>query len=129
MIQRFILLGEGYSDLYELLEIARSNHSRIHMLLRLDTTISSQEKSSLVVILKPAEPGKMMPLYLSLEGLYNPDVKETERYRLFEQLSSDLNQPIHRLEVKASSKFEELELYYQYLVGVLRLNRYLPPLQ
>lgn len=25
MIQRFIELGEGYSDLYELLEIAKSN--------------------------------------------------------------------------------------------------------
>ncbi len=129
MIQRFIYLGEGYSDLYELMEIARSNHSRIHMLVRLDTTIQSEKKCSLVVILKPADPGKLMPLYVSLEGFYQPDVKKTERYRLFEQLSTDLNQPIHRLEVKASSQFEELDLFYQYLIGVLRLNRYIPPLQ
>lgn len=129
MIQRFILLGEGYSDLYELLEIARSNQSRIHMLLRLDTTINSQQKCSLIVILKPADPGKLMPLYLSLEGIYHPDVKDTVRYRLFNELATELNLPIHQLEVKNSTQFEELELFYQYLIGVLRLNKYLPPLQ
>ncbi|WP_332689977.1 DUF7147 family protein [Halalkalibacter lacteus] len=129
MIQRFILLGEGYNDLYELLEIARSNHSRIHMLLRLDTKINHQEKSSLVLILHPAEPGKMMPFYLCLEGIHNPNSKPTERYRLFEQLSKQVEKTIHKLEVKSSDQFEENDLYYQYLIGVLRMNRYIPPLQ
>ncbi|MFC0558724.1 DUF7147 family protein [Halalkalibacter alkalisediminis] len=129
MIQRFVLLGEGYNDLYELLEIARSNQTRIHMLLRLDTKIDNAEKTSLAVILRPAEPGKMMPLYLCLEGIHLPTNKPSERYRLFEQLSEELAKPIHRLEVKSSTAFEEKELYYQYLIGVLRMNRYLPPLQ
>ncbi|WP_227935704.1 DUF7147 family protein [Alkalihalobacillus deserti] len=129
MIQRFVLLGEGYNDLYELFEIARSNQSRIHMLLRLDTKIDSKELSSLVVILRPVEPGKMMPLYLCLEGIHHPTIKPSERYRLFEKLSEELSKPIHRLEVKSSTAFEEKELYYQYLIGVLRMNRYLPPLQ
>ncbi|MFC0473056.1 methylthioribose kinase [Halalkalibacter kiskunsagensis] len=129
MIQRFILLGEGYNDLYELLELASSNQSRIHMLLRLDTTINDQEKSSLVLILHPAVPGKMMPLYLCLEGINSPNRKQTERYRLFEQLSKQVDKPIHKLEVKSSDQFEEKDLYYQYLIGVLRMNRYIPPLQ
>jgi hypothetical protein len=99
------------------------------MLLRLDTTINHQKKSSLVLILHPASPGKMMPLYLCLEGIYNPDNKQSERFRLFEQLSKQVDKPIHKLEVKSSDQFEEKELYYQYLIGVLRMNRYIPPLQ
>jgi hypothetical protein len=128
MIQRFILLGEGYNDLYELLELARSNPSRIHMLLRLDTVFEKKEKSSLVLILRPASPGKMMPLYLCLEGIHNPEIQSSERYRLFEQLSQELDRSIYRLKVKSSHEFEDLELYYQYLIGVLRMNRYIPPL-
>ncbi|MCM3759327.1 methylthioribose kinase [Alkalihalobacillus oceani] len=129
MIQRFILLGEGYTDLYELFEIARTNRHRLERLVQLDTVISGRKKSSLVVILQPAEPGKLMPLYLSLEGVYPPEEKETERYQLFEQLSRELDAPIHRLEVKPSADFNELELYFQYVIGVLRLNRFIPPLQ
>ncbi|KHF40801.1 DUF7147 family protein [Halalkalibacter okhensis] len=128
MIQRFITLGEGYNDLYELLELGRSNQSRVHMLLRLDTAYDNQEKSSLVLVLTPASPGKMMPLYICLEGIHNPDIRATERYLLFEQLSKELNMPIYKLKVKSSREFEEKDLYFQYLIGVLRMNRYIPPL-
>ena len=37
MIQRFIELGEGYSDLYELLEIAKANQERITHMLQFET--------------------------------------------------------------------------------------------
>lgn len=37
MIQRFIELGEGYSDLYELLEIAKTNQERIAHMLQFET--------------------------------------------------------------------------------------------
>ena len=37
MIQRFIELGEGYSDLYELLEIAKTNQERITHMLQFET--------------------------------------------------------------------------------------------
>ncbi|MBP3952147.1 DUF7147 family protein [Bacillus suaedae] len=128
MIQRFIKLGEGYNDLYELIEIAKTNKDRIHLILRLDTKIDERDMSSLVVLLKPALPGKMMPLYVCHEGIYNPIHKPTERYRLFEEAVNQLNLDIHRLEVKNSKQFAEIDLYYQYLTGVLRLNRYLPPM-
>lgn len=37
MIQRFIELGEGYSDLYELLEIAKTNKDRVSHMLQFET--------------------------------------------------------------------------------------------
>ncbi|MCK0470640.1 methylthioribose kinase [Halalkalibacter sp. APA_J-10(15)] len=129
MIQRFIKLGEGYNDLYELLELARTNTERIHMLLQLNTTVSERPMSSFVLILKPAAPGKLMPLYICLEGILNPSYKETKRYHLIQQLCEKLHINIHRLEVKPSHTFSEEDLYYQYLIGVLRMNKYIPPLQ
>ncbi len=46
MIQRFIELGEGYSDLYELLEIAKANQERITHMLQFET-IKNEKKSVL----------------------------------------------------------------------------------
>lgn len=43
MIQRFIELGEGYSDLYELLEIAKTNQERVTHMLQFET-VKSEKK-------------------------------------------------------------------------------------
>ncbi|MDV2885396.1 methylthioribose kinase [Alkalihalophilus pseudofirmus] len=129
MIQRFIELGEGYSDIYELLELARLNRERIHRLIRLDTTIGNNEKTSLAMVLEPAAPGKLMPIYICREGVTNPDVTPNQRYDLFSEMAEELDLTIHSLSVKDSKQFKEDELYYQYLIGILRMNRYIPPLQ
>ncbi|WP_100404586.1 DUF7147 family protein [Bacillus solitudinis] len=128
MIQRFIELGEGYSDIYELVEIATQNKHRIHRLIRLETRIGNRNMVSLVVILNPATPGKLMPLYICREGIVSPDEKPNQRYDLFAACAEHCNQVIHQLEVKHSNQFEEATLYYQYLIGILRLNRFIPPL-
>ncbi|OLO40775.1 methylthioribose kinase [Alkalihalophilus pseudofirmus] len=129
MLQRFIELGEGYSDLYELIEIAKSNQNRLHYLIRLDSTIDGQKVTSLVVALKPVEPGNYMPLYICREGIPQPEWKENKRFTLFETISNELNQEIVQLEVKPSTSFNEKTLYYQYIIGVLRMNHFIPPLK
>ncbi|MFV8827032.1 DUF7147 family protein [Alkalihalobacterium sp. APHAB7] len=129
MLQRFIELGEGYSDLYELMEIAKSNHHRIHHLVRLNTTTNNRKMTSLVVVLKPIEPGNYMPLYICREGIPQPEWKENKRFSLFQSLANELNQEIFQLEVKPSDIFNEKQLYYQYLIGVLRLNHFIPELK
>ena len=62
MIQRFIELGEGYGDFYELLELAQSNQHRLAQLVILDTTKNSQRCASVAVILNPAAQGGFMPI-------------------------------------------------------------------
>ncbi|KMK77096.1 DUF7147 family protein [Alkalihalobacillus pseudalcaliphilus] len=128
MLQRFIELGNGYSDLYELLEIAKRNDDRILAIIQLNTVIESREKTSLAVVLKPAKEGKFLPIYICLEGIPNPEVTPNERFRLFQSLSEELAIPIQSLDVKPSETFNEKALYYQYLIGILRLSRILPPL-
>ncbi|MFD6442277.1 methylthioribose kinase [Peribacillus sp. NPDC060186] len=128
MIQRFIELGQGYSDIYELLEVGRNQKHRVARLLALHTTINDKKVTSLVIVMQPTDPGKFQPLYICREGIPNPHVTVNKRYELFENLAEELDKSIIEIDVKSSVLFAELELYYQHLIGILRMNRYLPPL-
>ena len=128
MIQRFIELGEGYSDIYELIELTKAQSNRVAFILSLQTTIKNREVVSLAVILKPTNPGNFQPIYMCREGIPNPEITRNKRFEMFEQLSEELGKKIITLQVKPSSFFPEKELFYQHLVGILRMNRYLPPL-
>lgn len=128
MIQRFIELGEGYSDIYELIEIGKANKHRTAGLLALHTKINEKELTSLVIVLDPTKPGNFQPLYMCREGIPNPNVTPNKRFELFSGLAAELDKHIIELDVKPSITFSEKELYYQYLTGILRMNRYLPPM-
>ncbi|MEW9050351.1 MAG: methylthioribose kinase [Neobacillus sp.] len=129
MIQRFIELGEGYSDLYELLELAKANQHRLLHMMALHTEVNNKHVTSLVVILQPTDPGKFQALYICREGIPNPTINPNKRYELFSQMAEDLDKQIIELSVKPSNIFHEKELYYQHLIGILRLNHYIKPLQ
>ena len=129
MIQRFIELGEGYSDIYELIETSRANQHRVSQLLSLHTKINDKMITSLVVIMAPTDPGKFQALYICREGIPNPHVTQNKRYELFKELAENIQKQIIEIDVKPSSIFNEKELYYQYLIGILRLNHLIPPLQ
>lgn len=51
MIQRFIELGEGYSDLYELLEIAKTNKDRVSHMLQFETLKNDKKYAHLLLFL------------------------------------------------------------------------------
>lgn len=128
MIQRFIELGEGYSDLYELIEIIRSNQHRLARMLAFHSVKNGKEVTSLAVILHPTQPGDFQPLYLCREGIPNPNVKPNKRFELFAEAAAEQQKEIIELVVKPSNEFADKELYFQYLIGILRMNRYLPVL-
>jgi hypothetical protein len=129
LIQRFIELGIGSSDLYELIEIGKANKERVVRLIALHSYLNGKEVTSLVIVLKPTDPGNFQPLYVCREGIPNPRITPNKRYSLFEQLATELHKNIIELDVKPSSQFSEIELYYQYVIGILRANRYLPPMK
>lgn len=129
MIQRFIELGEGYSDIYELLEIAKANKHRLMHFMALHTEINKRSVTSLVVVLKPTDPGNFQPLYVCREGIPNPHVTRNNRFELFEKLAFEYGKEIIQFDVKPSTAFSEKELFYQYVIGILRLNHYIAPLQ
>lgn len=129
MIQRFIEIGEGYSDLYELIEIAKGNPSRLSHLMAFHTSINNKEVTSLVVVLKPTNPGKFQPLYICREGIPNPHMTPNKRYNLFLEAATELQKDVIQLDIRPSTSFAEKDLFYQYVIGILRLYHYIPPLQ
>jgi hypothetical protein len=129
VIQRFIELGEGYSDLYELVELARANQHRLMHLMAIHTKINDKDVSSLVIVLKPTNPGGFQALYICREGIPNPHVLNNKRFDIFRELADELDKTIIEFDAKPSTMFPETELYYQHLIGILRLNHYIPPLQ
>ncbi|WP_066052900.1 DUF7147 family protein [Robertmurraya korlensis] len=129
MIQRFIELGEGYSDIYELLEIAKANKHRLMHFMALHTEINKRSVTSLIVVLKPTDPGNFQPLYICREGIPNPHITQNKRFELFEKLAIECGKEIIQFDVKPSTEFAEKELFYQYVTGILRLNHYIAPLQ
>ncbi|KQC47748.1 MULTISPECIES: DUF7147 family protein [Geobacillus] len=129
MIQRFIELGEGYSDIYELMELARANRHRLSGFFAFHTVKKGQAVVSLVVVLHPTDPGDFQPLYICREGVPDPSVKPNKRYDLFAETAKELGFGVIHLDVKPSTMFSELDLYYQHLIGIMRMNRFIPPLQ
>ncbi|WP_075981040.1 DUF7147 family protein [Bacillus massilinigeriensis] len=129
MIQRFIELGEGYSDLYELIELTRANSHRLQHMMAFHTTMDEREVTSLVVILQPTDPGKFQPLYICREGIPNPHSTPNKRFELFAELANELQKEIIEIDVKPSVQFAEKELFYQHLIGILRMNRFILPMQ
>ncbi len=129
MIQRFIELGEGYSDLYELLEIAKANRHRLAHMLAFHTTKNNRAVCSLAVVLHPTTEGKFQPIYICREGIPLLEDKKSKRYELFEETAASLDKEVVAFTVKPSTTFPETELYYSHLIGILRMNRFIPPMQ
>ena len=70
-----------------------------------------------------------MAIYICREGIPYSEEKLSKRIEIFKQTIQDVKQQENILEIKHSSVFSEKNQYYQYLIGILRLNRYIPPMQ
>ena len=129
MIQQFIELGQGYGDVYELCELIQTNKDRFHEAFIFTSTKGEHKVCSLAVALNPVGESKFMPIYICREGIpYNED-KRAKRIELFEEALSTINKTTTTLEIKHSSIFSEPNQFYQYLIGILRMSRYIPPMQ
>ncbi|KIL47603.1 DUF7147 family protein [Jeotgalibacillus campisalis] len=128
MIQRFIELGEGYSDLYEFLEIVKANSHRIERILALHTNSKEKSKTSVVAVMKKTDPGNFQALYICREGIPNPTHTPNKRFELVKSSAAEFGHSFIELEVQPSSRFAEKELFFHYLIGILRMNRYISPL-
>lgn len=128
MIQRFIELGEGYGDIYELCELARVNKERLHHAFIFSSTKDNITYFSIAIALKPVNTANFFPIYICREGIVQTQ-QEPKRLIIFKETLDDLAiQPI-KVDIKHSSIYPDVNLYYQYIIGILRLNNLIPPLQ
>lgn len=128
MIQQFIELGQGYGDIYELCELIKTNENRFHNAFIFTANHNGQLVASLAVAFKPAGESKFMPIYICREGIPYSEEKPSKRIEIFKQAVQDAGQLENIFEIKHSSIFSETNQFYQYLIGILRLNHYIPPM-
>ncbi|MGE7841976.1 DUF7147 family protein [Lysinibacillus sp. NPDC093712] len=128
MPQQFIELGEGYGDVYELLEIIKTNQGRFHQAFILTSTKEDKKVASLAIALKPVGESKFMPIYICREGIPFNEEKPSKRQIMFEESIEQLGRKAVVVEIKHSSIFSEPKLFYQYLIGIMRLHHYIPAL-
>ena len=129
MIQQFIELGQGYGDVYELCELIQTNKDRFHEAFMFTSTKGEQKFCSLAVALNPVGESKFMPIYICREGIPYNEEKRAKRIELFEEALSTIDKTAVLLEIKHSSIFSEPNQFYQYLIGILRMSRHIPPMQ
>lgn len=128
MIQQFIELGQGYGDIYELCELINTNQHRYHHSFIFTSSYDGKTFASLAVALKPAGDSKFMPIYICREGIPYTVEKPSKRVGLFQEAIASIEKQPILLDIKHSSHFTETTLFYQYIIGILRLNHYIPPL-
>ena len=122
-MQKFILLGNGYSEIFAVQALIEYNHTRIDKAVFIH---HEDAPSTFVLIMKPVEKN-FQALYTILRGLRKGH--EGEMYNIICKWLDDKN--IQKIDMSSRDPrdFHEEELYYQYIIGVLRLNHIIPPLQ
>lgn len=129
MIQRFIELGQGYSDIYELISLGEQMRERVKHVMAFHTVINGENKTSVAIVMHPTQPGDFQPIYICREGIPYPHDIPNKRYDFIKNLAERLEKEVIELTVRPSNIFGETELYYQHLIGILRMNNYIGPLK
>lgn len=127
--QYFIELGEGYGDIYELIELMNTNRERLHRSFIFSSTIDGKQSISVAAAFHPANESNFMPIYICREGIKQSDDNKSKRRLLFEEASEQCGQKPVFIGLKHSSEFADTRLFYQYITGILRLNNLVPPLR
>lgn len=128
LIQRFIELGEGYGDVFELCELTRLNKDRLHHAFIFTSKKEEKEYFSIAVALKPINKANFFPIYICREGIQKTGLVP-KRLSVFKETLETLQIKPIQIDMKHSSTFVDTNLFYQYVIGVLRLNNLIPPLQ
>ena len=126
--QRFIELGEGYSDIFELCELITTNSNRLERTFLFKTTTKDGKPSISLAASFSAGEGGFYPIYICREGIPSKEGSVSKRQLMFEEAAATVGSKPIPVELKHSSEFPETKLFYQYVTGVLRLNHLLPPL-
>ncbi|MCM3637980.1 methylthioribose kinase [Sporosarcina luteola] len=127
--QYFIELGEGYGDVYELMELIETNQHRLLRTFIFSSKTNGGQAISLAAAFRPARNSNFMPVYICREGISQIGESKSKRRLLFEETSLQQGQEPIFIGLKHSSEFADTKLFYQYITGILRLNHLVPPLQ
>lgn len=129
MKQSFIVLGEGLTDLFEFLTIIEYNYQRIDKIIYFHTPESNLKRSSVSIVMKPTSGNHFQALYTMLNAMPYPYPNKNKKFTMINDLANQYHIKIIEVDVHPPEAYHSQDIYFQYLIGVLRLQNWIPPLQ
>ena len=122
-MQKFIRLGDGYGDIFELEALIEYNRQRIKSGIYLHV---ENEPSTFVLVMAPVC-GNFQALYTIYRGIPMAS-KHRQKYNIINDCLEKYNIQKVEMTTRTPDDFHDPEQYFQYMIGVLRLNHLLPPM-
>lgn len=129
MKQSFIKLGEGLTDLFEFNTLIEYNSERIDHIVYFHTSTFKVGPSSVAIIMKPTSDNHFQAMYIMVNALNYPYPTPNKKFEMINEQAKQYNVNIKEVDVQPSENYHDIELYFNYLISVLRLQRWIPPLQ
>ncbi|UDI78604.1 hypothetical protein HYI43_08600 [Staphylococcus taiwanensis] len=129
MKQSFIVLGEGLTDLFEFTTLMEYNYPRINKIVYFHTPQSEKQLSSVAIIMNPTSGNHFQAMYIMLNALNYPYPTKNKKFELINTQAQRYNIPILGIDVQPPDAFHSHDQYFKYLISVLRLQNWIPPLQ
>ena len=129
MKQTFITLGEGLTDLFEFMTLIEYNHQRIDKIIYFHSPQSSKALSSVSIIMQPTSGHHFQAFYTMINALKYPYPQSNQKFDMINNIAEQYHIPLFGIDVQPPEAFHDLELYYNYLISVLRLQKWIPELQ
>ena len=122
-MQKFITMGEGYLEIFELQALIDYNHERVQHAIFLN---NDKTPATFLLVMKPVEQN-LQAIYTIYNGIVYND-GQGKKYQLIKSWCEEKNLNIVEFSTKSPEEFYEREQFYQYLTGILRLNHLILPM-
>lgn len=123
-MQKFITLGEGYGDIFELESLISHNHTRIDKAIFLHT---AEKQSTFLLVMQPVR-GNFQAIYTIYKGILFKE-GQGQKYTLIRKWCEESDIPVIEFSTRDPEDFYKREQFYQYITGVLRLNHLIPSMK
>ncbi|SCS48192.1 DUF7147 family protein [Staphylococcus caeli] len=129
MKQSFIKLGEGLTDLFEFNTLIEYNHQRIQHIVFFHSPKFENQRSSVAIIMQPTSEQHFQAMYIMVNAIQYPYPTTNKKFDLIQNQAAQFHVDVKEVDVQPPHTFHDNELYFNYLISVLRLQRWIPPLQ
>ncbi|BFL68124.1 DUF7147 family protein [Staphylococcus capitis] len=129
MKQSFIKIVEGLTDLFEFTTLIEYNHPRINRIIYFHSPQSEKQLSSVAMIMNPTSGNHFQAMYIMVNALNYPYPDGNKKFDIINTEAEKYDIPVVGIDVQPPETYPDLDLYFNYLISVLRLQRWIPPLQ
>lgn len=119
-MQKYIELGRGYAEIFELEQLIQYNKPRIDKAILLT---HGETPATFLLIMQPAR-DHFQAVYTIYKGISMSEPQK--KLSLIKSWLKDADIQLVTFDTKHPDEFYEPEQYYQYITGILRLNHLIP---